>query len=477
MAGILNNVTIEDNTLSDNSHASGIRILACPDVQVVSNNVTDHLYNIAVLGSDGALLLSNICSYAETDNILVRASGNVTLCSNLCNHGEDGIEIEGTMDGLEVNDNAMTYCARGLVYTQDAMAPPQIEKGNYFLSNTLGAEFEEVSDPLIIYSMRYEVRSLATEYPSFSPENWFLPNGTEALNCTPMAELPPIEHTDQVKRLIAGIDDLTPDGKVTNDFMIALEKIAAEPDFLEDEDIEDFYETFSGTALDSLLTIRNIAVIRQSYATSVPVIVFDEEGAMSANLSSHFSYLEDMQEAYAEADSVHNAMLSQALQDMESLIPANSFEEKYQFAIIQYLGLLLGDTLTVSDELDILELAEGCLADDGPGVYVAQIVAETEHLLYEKASGCTPVTQRSYTVTSSVNGSDRINVFPNPANEQIELSLPLHNATISIYDLTGRLSYTDKNVEGNRINISSLIPGIYALHIAGRSERVQFVKL
>ena len=102
---------------------------------------------------------------------------------------------------------------------------------------------------------------------------------------------------------------------------------------------------------------------------------------MSANLTSHFEYLQDMNEAYAETDSVYQDTIAQAIQDMEALVPANGFEENYQFAIIQYLGLLLGDTLTTANEIDILELAEGCLADDGPAVYIAQIVAETEHLL------------------------------------------------------------------------------------------------
>jgi hypothetical protein len=80
---------------------------------------------------------------------------------------------------LEMNDNAMTYCGRGLVYRQDVLTNAQIEKGNYFLLNTLGAEYEDVTDAGVINSMRYVVRNLATEYPSFSPSGWFLPTGDE----------------------------------------------------------------------------------------------------------------------------------------------------------------------------------------------------------------------------------------------------------------------------------------------------------
>ncbi len=475
--GGIDDVTIENNTVYDNINSSGITISGCPGSQVTSNNVTGHTTNLSLSLSDNSTLESNICSYATFRNIFAGISMKTTLCNNNCNNSEDGITFTGNMALLEMNYNAMIHCERGLVYKNDVFAGPQIAKGNYFLLNTLGAEFENTTDPVIIDAMRYEVRDLPTEYPSFTPSGWFLPTATTALNCNPITTLPPIEYIPELRRLIDGINDVSPDGKVMHDFMIALELIEAESDFLEDEDIYDFYEVYEGTDLDLLLTIQNISNQRILFPESTPVIEVDEEGVLDADLTSHLEYLDGMETDYDEVVTAQETAINTAIEDMEELEPANIYEEKYQFAILQYLGILAGESLTNQNVMDIIELAEGCLADDGPGVYVAQFVADIQGLSYTQATGCTPVTQRSYTSKNNINESAPIKVFPNPANEHLKLSSHLNNESIYIYDLVGKVGLHESNVNSNQINISNLIPGIYHLHIVGRNEKVPFVKL
>jgi hypothetical protein len=121
-------------------------------------------------------------------------------------------------------------------------------------------------------------------------------------------------------------------------------------------------------------------------------------------------------------------------------------------------------------------LAEGCVADDGPGIYVAQIVADIAGLYYEKATSCTSVTPRSGNGLKNAEISNNISIFPNPVNNLLQLSIILKEESIKIYDIVGRLNLYQGNATGDRIDVSTLEPGLYFLQIPGRHARIPFVK-
>ncbi len=473
----IDNLLVEGNEVYDNTDAFGIMIMGCPGAQVMSNTVSGHIRNIDLSESTGGLLESNICSHATESSIYVTNSQALTLCSNSCYYDEDGITLSSTEMMLEMNDNSMSHCGRGLVYKQDVLANPQENKGNYFLLNTLGAEYEDQSNEFVISASKYIVRDLSTEFPSHEPEAWFENTGTSALDCTPMGPVPPEGIKSDVSRLIAGVNDLYPDGKVTNDFMIALELIAAQPHFLESKEIEDFNDLYSGSDLDLLPMIDNISSIRESFPESTPVIEIGEEGFLADDLSEHFDYLDDMQEDYEDLVSDEVTAIRGLITGVEGLDPANTYEENYQFAILKYLSLLVGDDLSGGDEDDIVDLAEGCIADDGPGIYVAQIIASSEGLSYTKATSCTPVHSRSSDDKPIENGAYDVSFYPNPASNYLTLPTALDDAFVKIYDIVGHLIFYETNVSGKRIDISKLHTGIYFLQIEGNKDKVRFAKL
>ncbi len=75
------------------------------------------------------------------------------------------------------------------------------------------------------------------------------------------------------------------------------------------------------------------------------------------------------------------------------------------------------------------------------------------------------------------NHLNRISVFPNPANDYVELKTDKTIKSVNILDLKGNLILS-KNVNNNRIEISNLSKGIYILEVKSNNEvsRVRIIK-
>ena len=75
-------------------------------------------------------------------------------------------------------------------------------------------------------------------------------------------------------------------------------------------------------------------------------------------------------------------------------------------------------------------------------------------------------------INNLTNNNYEINVFPNPANEIIAVSYKQSansNVNISIYDVVGKLVYTENTTSKNsNINTSNLNDGIYFLKLTGK---------
>ncbi|MFZ1678545.1 MAG: right-handed parallel beta-helix repeat-containing protein, partial [Saprospiraceae bacterium] len=473
---MIGNLSVETNQVYDNTDATGIMISGCPGATVSTNYLNENTRNLDVLNSDGIALESNICSYGSDADIMMTNSQIATLCNNNCYYGTDGIKLSSTNMMLEMNDNTMTHCDRGLVYMQNVLTNAQVEKGNTFVLNTLGAEFEDVTDPGVISSMRYVVLNTSTEYPSHSPSDWFVNTGTTSLDCTPMGPIPPVDIKADIDRLTKGTTETSPDGKCTNDIMIALRMIEAQPDFLGDKDIEDFYETYHNTTIDKLPTIEEIFSSCMSlFPISTPVLEIEEDGTLD-NLVDQKDDMEDLDEDYQNLVSGQLDAIDDMIDNVSELEPENEYEESYQFAILQLLGLLKGDTLTTANESDIIDLAEGCITEDGPGVYVAQLISSAVGLSYTRATSCTPVIPRSEKKESIKMDRSDISIIPNPVTNYIELSGPVPGQTVYICDMLGKLIFTHEQWTGRRLNLPDLKPGIYILQLEKTVHPLRFIK-
>ena len=72
--------------------------------------------------------------------------------------------------------------------------------------------------------------------------------------------------------------------------------------------------------------------------------------------------------------------------------------------------------------------------------------------------------------TNIKDNTNSINYYPNPAKDYIYIN-GANNDYVEIYDIMGRLV---KQSIGNRIDISSLISGIYVLRIG--EENIKIIK-
>lgn len=473
-------LVIDDNELLNNTDAKGIILNGCTNAKLISNNATEHKKNIDLFLSDNCLLMSNICSQASDANIYVTNSQSTILCDNLAYKGNDGIVISGTNLNLEMNDNAITYCDRGLVYTQDVFTNAQIEKGNYFFLNSLGAEFEDQTDQDLINIMRYVVTNSQAGYPSHSPSAWFQPTGTTELVCDTM-DLSPNDTTviaePDVNNLFICGGLLAPDGMCTNNLMLALQLIEKNPEFLNAEDIEDLYNLYKETSVDSLPTIQDIhSNLIEGESLTIPVIETDTNGIVQ-NLEDLYNYFVIMDENYNVLTDSQELILNGLITDVNNLTSNDSYEENYSFSSIEILEMLNGNLPDSTTLIKIVDLAEGCIAVDGPGVYLAQILANTLKIGFIKADSCPSITLRS-DINQSTNKVALSNtLFPNPTTDYITIPGVALTTEIVIRDSFGRLVIKSFIETNSPINISHLSPGIYFLEMDHATSWIKFVKM
>ena len=77
-----------------------------------------------------------------------------------------------------------------------------------------------------------------------------------------------------------------------------------------------------------------------------------------------------------------------------------------------------------------------------------------------------------------LNGPDRINVFPNPATNNIYISNLATASTLKIYDINGKLVLEKKVSNNEQLNISTLTKGVYQIKFENKnfSETRKFIK-
>ena len=76
------------------------------------------------------------------------------------------------------------------------------------------------------------------------------------------------------------------------------------------------------------------------------------------------------------------------------------------------------------------------------------------------------------------NNSNKVNIYPNPANDYINISGVENAKSISIYNVTGKVVYQSNAVK-NHINISELSQGVYIINLVNSDDsqvNVKFIK-
>lgn len=94
-------------------------------------------------------------------------------------------------------------------------------------------------------------------------------------------------------------------------------------------------------------------------------------------------------------------------------------------------------------------------------------------------SGCTTV---SITGIAEVDNGNQVRIYPNPAEGKVTItaSRPLHNATVTLTDIAGKIIKVQTKINGDRysLDITSFAPGVYIAEIEeeGRKAILKLVK-
>ena len=67
-----------------------------------------------------------------------------------------------------------------------------------------------------------------------------------------------------------------------------------------------------------------------------------------------------------------------------------------------------------------------------------------------------------------LNGPDKVNIYPNPATDNIYISNLIEKSNIKIYDTNGKLVLENKILNKEYIDISTLSKGVYQLKFEGK---------
>ena len=84
-----------------------------------------------------------------------------------------------------------------------------------------------------------------------------------------------------------------------------------------------------------------------------------------------------------------------------------------------------------------------------------------------------------WSVNENTGTSFKLFIYPNPADKQLFLSTANGNVkgVITVYNLQGQ-KVINKKYNGNKLDISSLIPGVYILTatVDNNLQRIKFIK-
>ncbi|MCF8302450.1 MAG: T9SS type A sorting domain-containing protein [Bacteroidales bacterium] len=78
----------------------------------------------------------------------------------------------------------------------------------------------------------------------------------------------------------------------------------------------------------------------------------------------------------------------------------------------------------------------------------------------------------SATGTEELEADEMLNLYPNPANNQVNLQLSTEDATISVFDVTGRMVYQTKGDNHVKINTNDWQSGLYILKIDNEQRTI-----
>jgi hypothetical protein len=181
--------------------------------------------------------------------------------------------------------------------------------------------------------------------------------------------------------------------------------------------------------------------------------------------------------------------LTTATNLLKGLVVGNVVEQNLQDVYAITIANRISDTLTATQITKLKAIAQQCPYEGGYGVYNARVLLSTvDSKVYmnecEKVKPNTGGKIRGIEDDNqSLSSIEGIQVYPNPANDKLNIAIHLEegqNATIVVYDLTGKLILSNSlNVNNGLTEVSNvaLAPGLYIYKININNTTVNSGKL
>lgn len=466
-------VTITHNLMDNSLGLTGIFVANSPSSEVSLNGMEDMELGLQIIESDGCTISENFTNNTGQRAMLVTSSDDVEYCENTFSDGTLGPNFEGMNLPLDFSANTIrNMSAVGLVYDADVIAQAQIDKGNEFVGNNLGAVFGGSPSFAVLNASRYEVQNTSTQFPTHSPPGWFAPNGGTPVACSTPLDTGPL---GTVLDDLMSCCNLTGQGGGTKlqKYMTVFDVVDQYPTLLNDPNVSTFVLMNSGTPYEefpSMSDVMDDLSIFQPY--TLPTQIFDSAGNVIGiqNASTFFSANEQV---YNSNISSHISVLQQYRADLNAISTSTIYQSNYKTALLLYLDVLAGHVLTSSEEANVLQLAGSCLFNDGPAVYVGRTIANYFELPFTRNSGCTQV--RSSATASTLDGGPKLvaNLVSNTL-EVRNLSFD-DKVRFVITDISGRIVTQDYCSYGS-IDVSTLKSGMYLIVFEGDVTTHKFVK-
>lgn len=202
--------------------------------------------------------------------------------------------------------------------------------------------------------------------------------------------------------------------------------------------------------------------------------------------SSSYTYYDDVLNITIKPDSLFNKLPD------EPIITNNDIS-KYNMINTSPLTKIYDNAqfMSAEDSCWQVALADGCLKSNkyikglgGPYYYCRQsfcLGGAERKLVYYKKGEVTWGNPLIITSTSDSRAVPNINIYPNPAQDILNINLPKNSFSdysFFIYDIQGRLIKHNKLENNNtKIDIGDIRTGIYLLQISTRSEVLKMEKL
>lgn len=479
-----NNLTLEGSRISNILDSDGIRINGCINAFLSDNIAHDGINNIEILSSDNIEAIGNIGGYATGTNIYIEASDNSEFCGNSAFSGNHGIKFSGISNPMLLTDNHMSSCNIGLVYGKSVITSAQIEQGNDFSNNNLGAHFIKQTNPTLIDMMKYVVLNNSAEFPTHIPNNWFDNTANNSAECAVINFAPPnsTEREAQFVNLLSSCArELSlgemPDGQCLSQIKKAIEVIENNPVLLADPEISNFCNRYCNSAISTLPKITEISNDMVN-DLSLPSLDLNIDHDITSIMESYSNYLTIAAIENTRKTQEKNQRLALLSQRVNQTTTSSDLEEYYKLATRELIEIAKGNNLSSENTEQIRALANSCVEIDGPAVYVARIVADIANIAYVITDNCTlEVGNRSNQNKASQAFSQDIKISPNPVSELLTISTALDESLAIIYDVSGKVHVSKVINKQSTIDISKLPKGVYFIKFKGQATVLKFIKI